>query len=157
MRNDDVRHRVPGVVNADQEQTQRRGSDEEQSEVGIRAEEECRNRESGVAGTRQHRVPEPILPDRLVVRLATDASNDDGAVRETTHTQMTGATEVANTERHGAVMIAEISNAPVRCTTVDVPNALSASAVGRRRRLAMSVMTTNCIPISAAPDDPRMT
>jgi hypothetical protein len=37
-----------------------------------------------------------------------------------------------------------------------VPKALSESAVGRSRMLAMSVITTNWIPISAAPDDPTI-
>jgi hypothetical protein len=42
-------------------------------------------------------------------------------------------------------------------TEVGVANALSASVVGRSSLLAMSVITTNCIPISAAPDDPTRT
>ena len=54
-------------------------------------------------------------------------------------------------------MIADRSNAPARFTTVGVPNALSEAAVARNRLPAMSVMTTNCRPMSAPPADPTMT
>jgi hypothetical protein len=54
-------------------------------------------------------------------------------------------------------MMAETSRAPARCTTVGVPKARIVSGVGRLRMPAMSVITTNWSPISAAADDPTMT
>ena len=54
-------------------------------------------------------------------------------------------------------MMAETSKAPAKCTTAGVPKALSELAVGRSRMFAMRAITTNWIPISAAPDDPTMT
>jgi hypothetical protein len=54
-------------------------------------------------------------------------------------------------------MMAETSKALAKCTTVGVPKALIESAVAGRRMLAMSVITTNWMPISAAADDPMMT
>jgi hypothetical protein len=64
---------------------------------------------------------------------------------------------MGKSEGHGTLMIAEMSKALTRCTTVGVAKALTDSAVGRWRMLAMSAITTNWIPISAAPEDPTMT
>jgi len=71
--------------------------------------------------------------------------------------QIPRATESGPSAGHGALMIADTSRANVRCTTVGVPNALSDAAVARWRLSARRVMTTNCRPMSAPPDDPTMT
>ena len=64
---------------------------------------------------------------------------------------------MGKSEGHGALMMAETSKAPPKCITVGVAKALIESAVVRLRILATSAITTNWIPISAAPDDPTMT
>ena len=70
---------------------------------------------------------------------------------------MASATDAETSERHGALMMAAISKAPVKCTTVGVANALTDSGGGRLRILATSVTTRNWMPTSAAPEDPMMT
>src|SRR6266571_7353214 len=45
---------VPGVMNADEEQQQRRSSDAEQSLAGVGESRECRKREYHVRSRRQH-------------------------------------------------------------------------------------------------------
>ena len=64
---------------------------------------------------------------------------------------------MGRSEGQGTLMMAEMSKALIRCTTVGVAKALIESAVGRWLKLAMSAITTNWIPISAAADDPMMT
>jgi hypothetical protein len=44
-----------------------------------------------------------------------------------------------------------------KCTIVGVPNALTVSLLPLRCASATSAMTTNCNPVSAAPDEPTMT
>ena|SRR6266536_1244588 len=47
---------VPGVMNADEEQQQRRSSDAKQSLAGVRESRERRKREYRVRGQRQHKM-----------------------------------------------------------------------------------------------------
>jgi hypothetical protein len=54
-------------------------------------------------------------------------------------------------------MIADRISALVKCTTVGVPKALSAPVCVRRCLSAIRVITTNCRPISAPPDEPTTT
>ena len=44
-----------------------------------------------------------------------------------------------------------------KCTIVGVPNASTSRIERCRSESAMSAMTTNCRPVSAAADDPTMT
>src|SRR6185437_181737 len=71
--------------------------------------------------------------------------------------QTTRAIETPSNDGQGALMIAETSSAPPRWTTVGVPNALMVPEVVRVRVSLISAMTTNCNPMSAAPDEPTMT
>src|SRR5687767_9222034 len=82
----DVHHRVPRIVNADEQQSERDGSREEQGDRAI------------------------------------DNGPSDG---------------------HGALMIADTTSAPVRCTMVGVLNAPSPPVCVRSRLSATNVMTTN--------------
>jgi len=54
-------------------------------------------------------------------------------------------------------MIADTTKAPVRCTTVGVPNAATEPGLKSCRRSAIKVMTTNCRPMRAPADEPTMT
>ena len=78
----DVRHRIPGVVDSDEQQTERRSSDYKLCELGSRAQEDCGQREGGANATRQYRVPKPILTHRLVKRLAMGAVDHNRAIGE---------------------------------------------------------------------------
>jgi hypothetical protein len=70
---------------------------------------------------------------------------------------MARATDAGKSEGQGVLMIAEMSNAPAKWTTVGVAKALIVLSVVRRRMPATSVITTNWTPMSAAPDDPTIT
>ena len=59
---------------------------------------------------------------------------------------------------HGALKIAETSNAAQKCTTFGLPNADSVSPLrGIVTLSAINVITTNWSPVSAPADEPTMT
>ena len=57
----------------------------------------------------------------------------------------------------GALRIAEIRSAAQKCTIVGVPNASNVAVLRRLRSSVVSAITTNCSPVSAAPDEPTIT
>ena len=77
FRNDDMRDAVPRVANADEKQAEGSSSDDRQRDLGVRAQQDGAGYEPGVADTRRDRVPQPVLPDRLVGFLAAGATHDD--------------------------------------------------------------------------------
>ena len=70
--------------------------------------------------------------------------------------QIAVAIEAPMFDGHGALMMAAIVSAPLKCTTFGVPNALIARKSARVRELARSAMAMNCNPTSAPLDDPMI-
>src|SRR5438128_2393186 len=64
------------------------------------------------------------------------------------------ANESRDNPYHGALMIADISSTPPKCTMVGVLNASISRVVALRLDSAISAITTNCKPVSAAADEP---
>ena len=86
---DDVRHGVPRVVNANQQQGERCSADDKQGACRIRAKKGG-DGEGGIADSGKRRVPQPILPDRFVCLLAQRPHDDDrgiGHAREANHSE----------------------------------------------------------------------
>ena len=72
---------VPGVVNADKEQQQRRSSNAKEGPARVRRSREWRQREYCVRRQRQHDMKQPVLELRSVYGLPSHAPSDDHRVR----------------------------------------------------------------------------
>src|SRR5256884_4374171 len=59
------------------------------------------------------------------------------------------------TARHGTLRIADMSSTAQKCTTVGGPKAPTSGPI--ERASPPSTTTTNCRPVSAAPDNPMTT
>src|SRR5436309_7684234 len=89
----DVRNGIPRVVDTYEQQPERRGGDDERCDLEIRAQKHGGRCERRIGGKRQHCVPQPVFPDRLVRRLTTRAPDHNGAVddpAETAHPESDG-------------------------------------------------------------------
>ena len=126
---DDIGDRVPGVVNAD-EQQQKGGAGYDKH--GIARQSDYGPQHADVGNQRQRGMEQPVLQDRLVIALAPRAPDDQDGVGG-----------------------AESSRMALKCTTVGVPKA---SIVRFEPEIsATSAMTTNIRPVSAPADEPTMT
>ena len=71
--------------------------------------------------------------------------------------QVPMASAALETTCHGMLKRAEINRAAQKWTTVGVPKAPTVSARRPAAVSAPSAITTNCRPVSAAPEEPMMT
>jgi hypothetical protein len=62
--NGDVRHRIPRVVDADEEEKERHRADSEEGSGGLARDRRRGDQQCGVRDEREHRVPEPVLEDQ---------------------------------------------------------------------------------------------
>ena len=143
---DDVRHRVPSVVDRDQQQSEGRSSDAGTGRAcvfeGSNSGGDC---QGGVGAAWQGHVPDPVLPHRLVAGLSSCASGSREALGPR---PPRGARRHRNRRgqqrRPWGGHTAETTRATPRCTTVGVPKArIDLRRWGGVRMLAMSVITTN--------------
>lgn len=75
---------VPGVVNSDKKQQQRRRSNAKQGLARVSGSRDCREREHRIRGQRQYKMKQPVFELWLVYRLGSHAPGHDCRIRHST-------------------------------------------------------------------------